>query len=433
MLEFLGILIFLFVIGLSIALHEVGHLVPAKKFGVKVTEYAVGFGPQLFKRQIGETKYGIRAVPLGGYIRMVGMYAPDRKDKKRVGGPFAHLIDQAREESAAEIDPGQDHRAFYSLPVWKKLVVMTGGPVMNLLLAIVFFTIVFSGIGVATASTKIGEVIPCVPTQQNLSGNQTNGVCLDSKQTPALLAGIQAGDRLVSVGNTEIASWEDVSAALSTAQDDIRVVTENPQGQQRSFLLTLATLNIEFIDENGNPTGETINRKFIGVSPKFEFVPMPVTAVPGEMWRMTTASISALASFPQKISELVLIMINGDERDPNGPVSVVGVSRISGEIVASDLGGIEKVQNLLGLAASLNLFLFIFNLVPLLPLDGGHAAGAIFEGLRKRVAKIRNLPDPGPIDTARALPLTYVVAALLLSAGLIVIVADILNPISLFG
>lgn len=434
MLELVGIFIFLLVIGFSIALHEFGHLIPAKKFGVKVTEYAVGFGPHVWKKQVGETKYAIRAIPLGGYIRMIGMYAVSRKDQRRVGGPFADLIDHAREESAAEIQPGEEGRTFYALPVWKKLIIMIGGPFMNLVLAVLFFSIVFSGIGVATATTQVGEIVSCVPTESDLWGDGSATGCIDSPQTPAALSGIREGERLVRIGQTRINSWQDVGRAISAAtSNDVVVVVESAAGQKRSLDVTLATLDITMVDDDGNPTGEVIDRRFLGVSPEIILAPMPITSVPGEMWRMTTASISALISFPEKIAALVVTMVNGEDRDSNGPVSVVGVSRISGEIVASDLGNIEKVQNLLGLAASLNLFLFIFNLVPLLPLDGGHAAGAIFEGIRKRIARLRNMPDPGPIDTARALPLTYVVAALLLSAGLIVIVADILNPISLFG
>lgn len=409
-------------------------MIPAKRFGVKVTEYAVGFGPHIWKRQIGETKYAIRAIPLGGFIRMIGMYAPGRADKKRVGGPFADLIDHARDESASEIQPGDEHRTFYALPVWKKLIIMIGGPFMNLVLAVVFFSIVFSGIGVATATTNIGEIVPCVPTATDLSGSGSITGCVDSPETPAALSDLEVGERLVTIDNVDISTWQDVAAALAQSDTEtVVVVVESLQGEVRSIEVPLASLNIELVDQNGKPTGEVIQRKFLGVSPDIVLEPIPLTMVPAEMWRMTTASISALLSFPQKISALVVTMINGEERDPNGPVSVVGVSRISGEIVASDLGNIEKVQNLLGLAASLNLFLFIFNLVPLLPLDGGHAAGAIFEGIRRRFALLRNQPDPGPIDTARALPLTYVVAALLLSAGLVVIVADIFNPISLFG
>ncbi len=434
MLELLGIVIFLLVIGISIGLHEFGHLIPAKRFGVKVTEYAVGFGPHVWKRQIGETRYAIRAIPLGGFIRMIGMYAPGRADKKRVGGPFADLIDHARDESAAEIQPGDEHRTFYALPVWKKLIIMIGGPFMNLVLAAVFFAIVFSGIGVASATTKIGDIVPCVPTQTDLSGSGSVTGCLDSPETPAALSDLQVGERLIKIDEVKISTWQDVGVALAKSKSsNVVVVVENLEGETRSIDLTLASLDIAMVDQNGIPTGEVIQRKFLGVSPDIVLEPIPLTMVPAEMWRMTTASISALLSFPEKIAELVVIMVNGEERDPNGPVSVVGVSRISGEIVASDLGNIEKVQNLLGLAASLNLFLFIFNLVPLLPLDGGHAAGAIFEGIRRRFALLRKRPDPGPIDTARALPLTYVVAALLLSAGLVVIVADIFNPISLFG
>jgi membrane-associated protease RseP (regulator of RpoE activity) len=110
---------------------------------------------------------------------------------------------------------------------------------------------------------------------------------------------------------------------------------------------------------------------------------------------------------------------------------VVGVTRLSGEIAASDQSLRSKVQQIVGMAASLNLFLFLFNLLPFLPLDGGHVAGALFESVRRRLAKFRGKADPGPVDIARMLPITYLVSLLLLSAGLIVIVADAIAPISL--
>jgi membrane-associated protease RseP (regulator of RpoE activity) len=199
---------------------------------------------------------------------MIGMYAPGRNDKKRVGGPFRDLIDHAREESAAEIQPGEENRTFYSLPVWKKLVIMTGGPFMNLLLAIVFFSIVFSGIGVATATTKVGGIVPCVPTNSDLSGEGSATGCLNSEQTPAALSGIQPGERLVRIDETEITEWQDVGTAITAAKtNDVKIIVEDNRGELRTVDVSLANLNIKLLDEEGKPTGEVIERKFFGVSP----------------------------------------------------------------------------------------------------------------------------------------------------------------------
>ena len=144
-----GLLIFVVVLLGSIALHEVGHMVPAKRFGVRVSHYMVGFGPTLWSRTKGETEYGFKAIPAGGFVRLVGMYPPD----DAVGNPPARtwigrLARDARLASAEEIHPGEDGRAFYRLSTPKKVVVMLGGPVMNLLIAFVLLAIVFVGIGV---------------------------------------------------------------------------------------------------------------------------------------------------------------------------------------------------------------------------------------------------------------------------------------------
>jgi membrane-associated protease RseP (regulator of RpoE activity) len=166
--------------------------------------------------------------------------------------------------------------------------------------------------------------------------------------------------------------------------------------------------------------------------PEFEFVSQSWATVPGYMWDITAASVKALISLPVRLYELVMdTLIGGGERAIDSPVSVVGVSRLGGEIAAMDEPLMSKAATFLGLAASLNLFLFLFNLLPVLPLDGGHVAGALYEGLRRWIAKVRGRSDPGPVDIARLLPVAYVVAAALVCMGVIVIWADLIKPISL--
>lgn len=434
MFELLGMLLFLGLIGLSIGLHEIGHLVPAKKFGVKVTEYAIGFGPTIFRRQVGETDVRLRLLPVGGFIRMIGMYLPVRADGKKVGGRFADLIAQARAQAATEIAPEDEARTFYRLSVPKRLVIMIGGPFMNLVLATILFTIMLVGIGSPQVTNTVAEVVPCVPTAADVAGEGSIAGCIDSPETPAAAIGLQPGDVIVQVNQTQIIEWEDLAKAFSTvgAEDSVQVVIERG-GSSQAFEVVLARAVFPVYDEAGNLTSETVERPFLGVSPEFIRVREPLSAVPTTMWDLLGRSVSALAGFPAKVYELGQSLITGEMRDPNGPISVVGVTRIGGEIAASELTLADKAFSILSLAAGLNLFLFLFNLLPILPLDGGHAAGATFEGLRRLIARLRKRPDPGPADIARLLPLTYVFSIVLFAFGALVIFADIVSPISLFG
>ena len=171
-LELLGIVLFAVLIAVSIALHEVGHLLPAKRFGVKVTEYMIGFGPSVWATVRGETRYGLKAVPLGGYIRMIGMLPPakDGTQRSMTTGRFAAMVDDARRQSAEEVQPGDEDRVFYRLPVRKRVVVMLGGPTMNLLLAFVLFGIVLVGIGVPEPTMQVSSIAACTPTAAQPNG-----------------------------------------------------------------------------------------------------------------------------------------------------------------------------------------------------------------------------------------------------------------------
>lgn len=437
----IGIIILLAVIAFSIAFHEWGHFVTARRFGAKVTEFMVGFGPVLWARVRGETSYGLKAVPLGGYVRIVGMLPPPPEAPANVvpassTGRFASLIEQARADSMVEIEPGDEDRVFYKLAARKRVVVMMAGPFMNLILATVLFTGVLVGIGLPQATSTIDAVIPCVPTAERpLGAVEESGSCAaGSRPSPASAADIQPGDVVLSVNSTTVGTWADLydtlggvppgsEAALVLDRDGTRITT------------TLVTVEATFpvVDDSGQPTGQTQTRPFIGIRPDAAYVPLPVSEVPGYMWDLSVRSAKALLTLPARVVELAQTLATDGERDPNGPVSVVGVTRIGGEIAALDEPIKAKAAAFLGLAASLNLFLFLFNLVPLPPLDGGHAATAIYDGVRRHVARWRGRADPGPFDTARLLPVTYGIASLLIVSGIIVIWADVVKPITLNG
>lgn len=439
MLELLGIVLFALLIGASIALHELGHLLPAKRFGVKVTEYMIGFGPTVWSRHRGETAYGVKALPLGGFIRMIGMLPPAKNDpagtaRSMSTGRFAVMIADARKASLDEVAPGDEDRVFYRKPVWQRVIIMLGGPTMNLILAFVLFAAVLVGIGLPQPSLQVAETVPCTPTATQAivaplpSGNCPSG----STATPAVAAGLQPGDVIVAVDGAPATEWTAVTEHIWARPGQQIQLSIERDGTRMELPIEVATITRPVLDEAGAPTGETVSAGFVGLRPEMEFVPEPWTAVPAYMWDLTVRSVQALISLPVRLYELVTeTLIGGQERAVDGPVSVVGVSRIGGEIAAMDEPIESKVATFLGLAASLNLFLFLFNLVPVLPLDGGHVISAAYEGLRRGWARLRRRPDPGPVDTARLLPIAYVVAGVLLAMGVIVIWADIVRPISL--
>lgn len=417
-----GIIALVLALAFSIALHELGHMIPAKKFGVKVTQYMIGFGPTVWSRKRGDTEYGLKAVLLGGYIRMIGMFPPGPDGKQPSPGRLGTLIEQARQESAAEIvEPGDEQRTFYRLSVPKKLVVMLGGPVMNLLIAVVLFTIVFAGFGTPTPSTTVNTVTPCVPTASAPDGTCATGA---SAPTGAAAAGLQPQDQIVAWDGVRVDQWPQLSQAIRESAPGDHEVTISRNGQEMTVTVPLTTID-------GAVLGEQGQRGFLGVSPVIALQPVPATAVPAQMWDITVRSGQALLTFPAKMVGLTEAAFTDAARDPEGPVGVVGVSRISGEVAAADAPPSWRIAQFLAIVASLNLFLFLFNLIPILPLDGGHVAGALYEGARRQVATRRGRPDPGPVDVARMLPVAYTVAAVLIAMSLIILWADIVKPIRL--
>jgi membrane-associated protease RseP (regulator of RpoE activity) len=427
--QIVGMLAVVTAIGVSIALHEVGHLVPAKKFGVRVSDYAVGFGPSLWSKRVGETLYAIRWIPVGGYIRMIGMYPPAQKPPGN--GRLAQMAESARAEVLAEVLESDKGRTFYELPVRKRIVIMLGGPSMNLLLAFVFFAIALVGVGVNAPTLTVSSVSPCYVSEANPTGAKVGGVCKDGVSA-ATQAKLQPGDVITKINGESVKDWADLGAKLEAfGAGGSGTVTINRAGAEQTLSVDYQSLTLDRYDDAGNPTGETYQRAFLGIVSELDRERLGVATVGQLVWSMTLRSAESLSQFPSKVYELAKLMVNGGERDPRGPVSVVGATRIGGDIAASEWSNMDKVFSLLTLAGSLNLFLFLFNLLPLLPLDGGHVAGAIWEALRNLVRRVRGLAPGGPVDMARMLPLTYATSVVLIATGALVIWADIVKPISL--
>ena len=201
----IGVLVLVLGVLVSVGLHDVGHMVPAKKFGVRVSQYMVGFGPTLWSRTRCETEYGVKAIPLGGYVRLIGMYATLSATGATPGRWGAELAQAARDASNDEVRPGEEGRAFYRLSVPKKVIVMLGGPVMNLVIAVVLLGIVLIGFGIPTATTTVEYVSQCVVPA---SAGTARACTSADPVAPAAVAGILPGDRIVSLNGVAATSCD---------------------------------------------------------------------------------------------------------------------------------------------------------------------------------------------------------------------------------
>ena len=418
-------LLFFALIMVSIALHEIGHLVPAKIFGVKVTQYFVGFGRTIWSRKRGETEYGFKLFPLGGYVRLVGMYPPEKQSDKPKGW-LTRLADRARSYEYEEITPADDGRLFHQKPVWQKVIVMLGGPAMNLLLAFLIFLGINLFQGTWQSTLNVTVVNDCV-----IPAGRTPATCQDGDpQTPAKQAGVMVGDKVVAFNGHRVSSWDELTDLIRANRDGAATITVERGG--RTMELPTVNTIIQSVPDRLDPASK-VEAGFLGVSPSRELVRGGVIETAGQMWNITRMSLVALASFPVRVWNVGVGLATGAERDINSPISVVGASRVAGEIAVADTVPIQdRAASWLSLLGSVNLFVALLNLVPLLPLDGGHIAGALYEALRRGMARLRGRGDPGPVDTAKMLPVAYLVGGFLLIGGVVLILADIISPIKLF-
>ena len=418
-------LLFFALIMVSIALHEIGHLVPAKIFGVKVTQYFVGFGRTIWSRKRGETEYGFKLFPLGGYVRLVGMYPPEKQSDKPKSW-LTRLADRARSYEYEEIPPADDGRLFHQKPVWQKVIVMLGGPAMNLLLAFLIFLGINLFHGTWQLTLNVTVVNDCV-----IPAGRTPATCQEGDpQTPAKRAGVMVGDKVVAFNGHRVSTWDELTDLIRANRDGAATLTVERDG--RTMELPTVNTIIQSVPDRLDPTSR-VEAGFLGVSPSRELVRGGVIETAGQMWNITRMSLVALASFPVRVWNVGVGLATGAERDINSPISVVGASRVAGEIAVADSVPIQdRVASWLSLLGSVNLFVALLNLVPLLPLDGGHIAGALYEALRRGLARLRGKSDPGPVDTAKMLPVAYLVGGFLLIGGVVLILADIISPIKLF-
>lgn len=439
MLFLAGVLFMVVGVALSIALHECGHMVPAKKFGVRVPQYMIGFGPTLWSRHGKETEYGIKAIPLGGYVRMIGMYPPRASDpegkvRSSSTGRFSQLADEVREQSYEELRPGDENRVFYRLKTWQKVTVMFGGPFMNLLIAAVVLTVMVCGVGMPKlAGTRVTSLTTC------LTKVADSASCPAGKEAPAASSGIKLGDEIVSIAGTRVSNNVEATRVIRANGGKPVEFVLTRGGERVVLTVTPKMTKVVRLDAKGDPvtdaTGKDVmvDAGFVGLSiGQTTLQRQGPEAVPSMLGTAIKQTAGVVLNIPAKMQGVAKAAFGDEARDPNGPISVVGVTRIAGDVAESkqvELG--QKVLLLLNLLASLNLALFVFNLIPLLPLDGGHIAGALWEAVKRPIARARGVTGPIYADATKALPVAYAVSILLIGMSVLLIYADVVKPITL--
>jgi membrane-associated protease RseP (regulator of RpoE activity) len=392
-----GWLIFLVALLVSVMLHETGHFVTAKRFGMKCTRYFVGFGPTLWSTWRGETEYGIKALPFGGFVKIEGMSSLD------------------------EVDPEDEARAFRHAPGWQRLIVLVAGSFMHFVLAAVLIFGLALGIGIENDNTtQLGTVAACVPSNEQALDN--GAACTSGEaKSPALLAGLKVGDQVTSFDGTPVSSWTQLQNEILKVKPGAPVsLTVDRNGHP----LTLHTALAE-VPGHGSYFGIAATTIFQRQNPidAIKYVGTGFSQV-------VTGSAHAIAQVPAAIP---LLFKPDRASDAAGNVgSVVGAAQATGDAVAAQVGWEYKVTFVLLLIAELNIFWGVLNLLPLLPLDGGHVAAVIWERIRAWFARLRGRPDPGLVDLRKMIPVSFSIFALIMAYTLLVIVADIVNPIN-FG
>jgi membrane-associated protease RseP (regulator of RpoE activity) len=433
----IGIVVFFFGLLISIAWHELGHLSTAKLFKIRVPQYMVGFGPTIWSRRRGETEYGFKWVPLGGYIRMIGMFPPgdDGRITARSTSPWRSMIEDAREASFEEIKPGDEDRMFYTRKPWKRVIVMFAGPFMNLILAFVLFLIVLMGFGQTVQTTTVGSVSDCVISQSDSAALKAKNPCATDKyaESPAKKAGLKAGDRILSFNGTKVDDSE-----WSLLQEQIRkttgpaTLTVLRKGKTVTLHADLIENKVTKTDGNGGYSeGQYVTAGFLGFTPATGVVRLEFGQSIERMGNMAQSGVESIAALPSKVPDLWNAVFNGAERKQDSPVGMIGAARIGGDVLSMHIPATQRIAFFLSLLAGINLSLFLFNMLPLLPLDGGHIAGALWESVRRNVAKVFRRPDPGPFDVAKLMPVAYVVAGIFICFTALVMAADLINPVRL--
>lgn len=400
----LGVVLFAIGICASVALHEAGHMLSAKAFGMKVRRFYIGFGPRIWSFKKGETEYGLKALPLGGFCDIAGMTALD------------------------EVTPEEAPRAMYRFAAWKRVTVMVAGIMMNVVLGFIILYIMAATMGLPNLiGTPVISGTDCAAVTQDPKTLEY-AKCKPGDPAPAREAGLKPGDEIVSINGKETPTWTDVVSTVQKLHGDKGGPNEFVvlrDGTEVTLTINVPTVERVVTGKDGKKLEEV---GAIGVTQTGVFEYDAVTAIGGSMsftGEVLVRTWEGLLAFPEKIPK-VIEAIGGGERDPETPVSVVGASIIGGDAVEA---GVWELFLLL--LATLNFFLALFNVLPLLPMDGGHIAIVLYEKVRDRIRKMRGKPAGGPVDYTKLSAVAMVVILIGGAVVLLTVTADIVNPIRL--
>ena len=379
-MQLLGILAFVIALLLSVMIHEFGHYLTAKHYGMKVSEFFLGFGARLWSKQRGETEFGIKAIPAGGYCKIEGMTPGD------------------------QMPEGEEGRAFYKASSGRKLIVLGAGSFLHFVLGYLLLFVLFAFVGTNQLLPTISEVV---------------------KGSAAQEAGLLAGDEVTAIDNKKVTSW----------YDDVQVI-RNSQGKPLTLTIKRGADELQITASARSEVIDGEKRYVLGIINEVGLKRSnPITAIKNSATvtkSFLVESAKSLIKLPSKIPALWGQTVGGEKRDPNGLVGVVGVARVSGQAIGSDALSItERLSTFILIIASLNIFVGLFNLLPILPLDGGHMAVAIADELRAFYARLRGRPRPAAIDVTLLTPITMVVFVILAALTVLLLVADIVNPVIL--
>jgi membrane-associated protease RseP (regulator of RpoE activity) len=400
MSNLLGWIIFIVAISASVILHEFGHFATAKAFKMKATQFFMGFGPTLWSFRKGETEYGIKALPAGGFVKIVGMTSMD------------------------EVDPEDEPRSFRRHPAWQRVIVLIAGSTMHFLLALILLLAIPLAIGIQnTSTTTVGTVVRCVPS------TDVSGCAKGQPKSPAEQLGLKPGDKITGFAGRPVHTWTQFTDDLRKVQPGSQVaITVQQDGREYTKTVTLAKTHE--VAANGKP-GKAI--AFVGVSQATVFQTTGLGqafSYAGNMFsQAVTGTASVVRSLPSAFSHL--FAANRSQTAAGQVTSVVGVGELTSQVVASTGGWQAKAYLVLLIVVSVNIFIGLLNLVPLLPLDGGHVAIVLYEKVRDLVARMRGRPAPGLVDITKLIPVSLGVFALVIGFSLILVLADIVNPIKL--
>jgi membrane-associated protease RseP (regulator of RpoE activity) len=392
MTTLLGVTLFVLALMVAIFLHEGGHFVTAKMFGMKVERFFLGFGPTLWSFRRGETEYGVKALPVGGFCKIAGMspyesdhnFLEEDRSARRQPGPVAPPLPPQTPPS----------RQFRNKPAWQRAIVLAAGSFTHFLVAILLIWVVLVAIGIGTGQATT--------TIQNTVATTNSGA-----EAPAQAAGLRAGDRIVAVDGRRVATFDELRAALKGKGGQPTEITFVRDGQEQSVSLTPA-------EENG--------RGFLGFRPTEQTRRSgALAAIPQAVnlfWDNTVAIVKSFGGLVTGIADRVSAPqpapgAGGGGGGETGPIGIVGISRLAGQAVANNQWAI-----FIAILIQLNIVVGVFNLLPLPPMDGGYLAFVGWQVVTKR-----------EVDLRKVVPVAALIVGLLVMLTVGLVWLDITNPV----